>query len=50
MYNDREKVYIKTKEIHEKDKILVNTYRIYLDEENNKVREELISNSKYKIK
>ncbi|RDY22547.1 hypothetical protein CHF27_012870, partial [Romboutsia maritimum] len=47
---DIEKVYIKTEEKHEKDKILVNTYRIYLDEENNKIREELISNSKYKLK
>lgn len=45
---DREKLYIKTEERHEKDKIKVKTYRIYLDEENNKIREELISESKYK--
>lgn len=45
---DREKLYIRTEEKHEKDKIKVKTYRIYLDEENNKIREELISESKYK--
>ena len=47
---DREKLYIKTEEKHVKDKINVKTYRIYLGEENNKIREELISNSEYKIK
>ncbi len=46
---DNEKLYIRTEEKHEKDKIKVKTYRIYLDEENNKIREELISESKYKI-
>ena len=45
---DREKLYIRTEEKHEKEKIKVKTYRIYLDEENNKIREELISESKYK--
>ena len=47
---DREKLYIRTEEKYEKDKINVKTYRIYLDEENNKIREELISESKYNIK
>ncbi|MGL5346972.1 MAG: VanW family protein [Peptostreptococcaceae bacterium] len=47
---DREKIYIRTEEKYEKDKINVKTYRIYLDEENNKIREELISKSKYTIK
>ena len=46
---DREKLYIRTEEKHEKEKIIVKTYRIYLDEENNKIREELISESIYKI-
>ena len=47
---DREKMYIRTEEKYNKDKIDVKTYRIYLDEENNKIREELISESKYKTK
>lgn len=47
---DREKLYIRTQEIREKDKIIVKTYRVFLGEENNKIREELISENKYKIK
>lgn len=47
---DKEKLYIRTEEKYNKDKIIVKTYRIYLDEENNKIREELIAESKYKIK
>lgn len=47
---DKEKLYIRTEEKYNKDKINVKTYRIYLDEENNKIREELIAESKYKIK
>ena len=47
---DQEKVYIKTEENYDKEKIIVKTYRIYLDEENNKIREELIAESKYKLK
>lgn len=47
---DRERVYIRTEEKYSKDKIDVKTYRIYLDEENNKIKEELIAESKYKIK
>ena len=47
---DREKIYIKTEEKIEKTHIVVKTYRIYLDEENNKIREELIATSKYKLK
>lgn len=46
---DREKLYIKTEEKYSNDKIDVKTFRVYLDEENNKIREELIANSKYKI-
>ena len=47
---DREKLYIRTQESHEKDKIIVKNYRVFLGEENNKIREELVSENKYKIK
>lgn len=47
---DREKLYIKIEENYEKNNIKVKTYRIYFDEENNKIREELVNESKYKIK
>lgn len=47
---DKERLYIRTEEKYNKDKINVKTYRIYLDEENNKIREELVAESKYKIK
>ena len=46
---DREKLYIRTQESRDKDKIIVKTYRVFLGEENNKIREELISENKYKI-
>ena len=45
-----EKLYIRTQESREKDKIIVKTYRVFLGEENNKIREELVSENKYKIK
>lgn len=47
---DREKLYIRTQESRDKDKIIVKTYRVFLGEENNKIREELVSENKYKIK
>lgn len=47
---DREKLYIITKNKYEKDKIEVDTYRIYLDEEGNKIREELINKNIYNKK
>ena len=47
---DRQKLYIKTEESRQKESIVVKTYRIYLDEENNKIIEELIATSRYKIK
>lgn len=47
--DDIEKLYIRTEEQYLKDKINVKTYRVYLDEENNKIREELIYESKYKV-
>lgn len=48
--DDQEKLYIKIEEKYEKDKINVKTFRIYFDEENNKIREELVNVNKYKIK
>lgn len=48
--DDREKIYITTKSTYEKEKIKVDTYRIYMDEEGNKIREELINNNIYKKK
>lgn len=47
---DKERIYVRTEEKYDKDKILVKTYRVYLDQNNKKIREELISTSKYKIK
>lgn len=47
---DREKIYITTKTIYEKDKIKVDTLRIYLDEEGNKIREEIVNKNVYKKK
>lgn len=47
---DIQRLYVKTEQKTLKDKINVRTYRIFLDEENNKIREELVSESKYKIK
>ena len=44
---DREKLYIITKNKYEKDKIQVYTYRIYLDEEGNSSRKELVSKNIY---
>ncbi|MGL6106469.1 VanW family protein [Romboutsia sp.] len=47
---DREKLYIKVEEKYEKNNINIKTYRIYFDEENNKIQEELVKESKYKMK
>lgn len=47
---DKQKLYIKTEEKYEKENVTVKTYRVYLDEENNKIIEELIATSKYKLK
>lgn len=47
---DCQKVIIKMKEEFSKDKITVQTYRLYLDEENNIMNKELISISRYKSK
>lgn len=46
--SDKEKIYVRTEEKYSKEKIYVKTYRVYLDEENNKIRDELISNNIYK--
>lgn len=47
---DKKKLYIRTDEKHEEEKIYVNTYRVYLDNNNQKEREELVAKSIYKIK
>lgn len=44
---DRERLYIETKSKYDKDKILVDTYRVYLDEEGNIIRNELVNKCKY---
>ncbi len=45
---DKSRIYIKTDEDYGKDKIKVKTYRVFLDEQNNKIKEELIFESEYK--
>lgn len=47
---DRERLYITTKSKYDKDKISVDTYRVYLDEEGNTIRNELVNKCKYKHK
>lgn len=47
---DRERIYIITKSNYEQEKIKVDTYRTYLDEEGNIIREELINKNTYKKK
>lgn len=47
---DREKIYIITKSNYEQEKIKVDTYRAYLDEEGNIIRKELINKNTYKKK
>lgn len=48
--DDRERLYISTKSKYEKDKISVDTYRVFLDEEGNVIRNELVNKCKYKHK
>ena len=45
---DRERIVIRMEEEYLKDKITVKTYRLYLDEENNVIRRELVNTSIYK--
>ena len=45
---DRERISIRMIEEYTKNKITVQTYRLYLDEENNVVRKELVNTSVYK--
>ncbi|WP_419743230.1 VanW family protein [Paraclostridium dentum] len=47
---DRERLYLITKSNYEEDKVKVDTYRVYLDEEGNIIREELINKNTYKKK
>lgn len=46
--SDRERIYIKIEEEYTKDKITVQTYRLFLDDENNIMKKELIGTSVYK--
>ena len=46
---DRRKIIIRIKEEYKKDKVTVHTYRLYLDEENNIIRKELVNTSVYKL-
>jgi len=45
---DREKIIIKIVEEYTKNKITVETYRLFLDEENNIMKKELVNTSSYK--
>ena len=45
---DRERIVIRMEEEYLKDKITVKTYRLYMDEENNVMRRELVNTSIYK--
>ena len=45
---DREKIIIKIVEEYSKNKITVQTYRLFLDEENNIMKKELVNTSSYK--
>lgn len=45
---DRERIVIKMEEEYTKNKITVKTYRIFLDEENNIIKNELVNTSVYK--
>jgi len=45
---DREKISIKIVEEYRKNKITVHTYRLFLDEENNIMKKELVNTSSYK--
>ena len=45
---DRQRIIIKMIEEYTKDKVTVQTYRLYLDEENNVIRKELVKTSIYK--
>ena len=42
-----QRVYIRTEQEYKKDKIIIKTYRVYLNKENKKIKEELISTNKY---
>lgn len=45
--DDLQKIYIKTEYEYEKEKIIAKTYRVYLDQNNKKLKEELISTNTY---
>ena len=45
--DDAQRIYVRTENEYKKDKIIIKTYRVYLDKENKKIKEELISTNKY---
>ena len=45
--DDAQRIYERTEHEYKKDKIIIKTYRVYLDKENKKIKEELISTNKY---
>ena len=45
--DDAQRIYVRTEHEYKKDKIIIKTYRVYLDKENKKIKEELISTNKY---
>lgn len=45
--DDLQRIYIKTESEYKKEKIIIKTYRVYLDQNNKKIKEELISTNMY---
>ena len=45
--DDIKRIYVRTEYEYKKQKIIVKTYRVYLDQNNQKIKEELISTNKY---
>ena len=45
--DDIKRIYVRTEHEYKKDKIIIKTYRVYLDQNNQKIKEELISTNKY---
>ena len=45
--DDMQRIYVRTEYEYKKQKRIVKTYRVYLDQNNQKIKEELISTNKY---
>ncbi len=45
--DDSQRIYVRTEHEYKKEKIIIKTYRVYLDKNNKKIKEELISTNKY---